>query len=251
MHPIVKITQEEITSLELVKQINLFREQEVNRTELGHNDLLKIIRDEFEEEISLGKISQREYSNSRGQIYPMFVLTISQAKQVLVRESKFVRKSIINYLEVLEEKLKTQVIDFSNPDVVLQIVQNWKDEKSKREQAEKQIKIQSAKIEFIDRVLDTEQKIDIGQCAKILELGFGRNTLFRKLREQGIFFKNKNEPKQFYIDKGYFQLKEMWINSKDGTSIMKLKVLVTQRGLGFLSTQFKSEQKSKILIQIN
>jgi len=38
----------------------------------------------------------------------MFVLTISQAKQVLLRESKFVRKSIINYLEVLEENLNTQ-----------------------------------------------------------------------------------------------------------------------------------------------
>jgi hypothetical protein len=97
------ITQEEITSLELVKQINLFREQEGNRTEVGHNDLLKIIRDEFEEEISLGKISQREYNNSRGQTYPMFVLTISQAKQVLLRESKFVRKlfSILRKIDLV------------------------------------------------------------------------------------------------------------------------------------------------------
>lgn len=38
-----------VTSLELVEQINFFREQEGNKTELGHNDLLKIIRDEFEE----------------------------------------------------------------------------------------------------------------------------------------------------------------------------------------------------------
>ena len=36
----------------------------------------------------------------------MFTLTISQTKQVLVRESRFVRKKIINYLEVLENKLK-------------------------------------------------------------------------------------------------------------------------------------------------
>jgi phage regulator Rha-like protein len=69
---------------------------------------LNIIRDEFEEEISLLKIKEREYNNSRGQTYPMFILTISQAKQVLVRESKFVRKAIISYFEVLEENLNTQ-----------------------------------------------------------------------------------------------------------------------------------------------
>ena len=72
-----------ITSLELLKQINLFRKQDGNRTELGHNDLLKVIRDEFEEEISLGKISQSTYINERGREYPMFILTLSQAKQVL------------------------------------------------------------------------------------------------------------------------------------------------------------------------
>ena len=90
-----------VTSLELVEQINFFREQEGNKTELGHNDLLKIIRDEFEEEISLGKISQSTYKNDRGREYPMFELTFNQARQVLVRESKFVRKHIMSYIEEL------------------------------------------------------------------------------------------------------------------------------------------------------
>lgn len=45
-----------MSSLDLVKKINEFRVLE-NRTELGHNDFLKVIRDEFEEEIGLGKIS--------------------------------------------------------------------------------------------------------------------------------------------------------------------------------------------------
>ena len=94
-----------ITSLELLEEINFFRKQE-DRTELGHNDLLKVIRDEFEDEISLGKISQSTYINSRGKECPMFTLTLPQAKQVLVRESKYVRKAIIKKLEQLENKLK-------------------------------------------------------------------------------------------------------------------------------------------------
>ena len=93
-----------ISSLELVEQINLFRQKD-GKSELGHNDLLKVIRDEFEEEISLGIISQSDYKNDRGQTYPKFDLTISQAKQVLVRESKMVRKAVIAFLEKIESQL--------------------------------------------------------------------------------------------------------------------------------------------------
>lgn len=65
-----------ITSLELVKQINIFRSKEENKSELGHNDLLKIIRDEFEEEISLGKISHTPYTHPQNrQTYPMYKLS--------------------------------------------------------------------------------------------------------------------------------------------------------------------------------
>jgi hypothetical protein len=78
-----------------------FSERKGNRTELGHNDLLKIIRYEFEEEISLQKILESNYKSGRGQTYPMFTLTISEGKQVLLRESKFVRKATISYLQVL------------------------------------------------------------------------------------------------------------------------------------------------------
>jgi hypothetical protein len=103
-----------ISSLELVEQINIFRKED-GKKELGHNDLLKVIRDEFEDEISLGKISHTPYlHNQNGQTYPKFDLTLSQAKQVLVRESKTVRKAVIAYIEKLEQELsapkaKTQI----------------------------------------------------------------------------------------------------------------------------------------------
>lgn len=94
------------------------------------------------------------------------------------------------------------------------------------------------KAELMEKVLDSDERIDIGQSAKILELPFGRNTLFKKLREMGIFFKNKNEPKQEYVQRGYFVLKEKWIdyNNHDGFTV--LKVLVTQKGLEFLADIF-------------
>lgn len=109
MNELIKVgerTQEKITSLELLKQINLFREQEGDRTKLKHKTLLDVIRDEFDEEIGMQKILPTLYKHPQnGQEYPMFELTLSQAKQVLVRESKFVRKAVISYIEKLENAL--------------------------------------------------------------------------------------------------------------------------------------------------
>ena len=95
-----------ITSLELLEQINLFRKQEGNRAELQHKTLLEIIRDEFSEEIDEQKILLISYKDSMNREKPMFELTTAQAKQVLVRESKFVRKAVIHYIEELENRLK-------------------------------------------------------------------------------------------------------------------------------------------------
>ncbi|MFV0579006.1 MAG: hypothetical protein ACK5NU_10115, partial [Fusobacterium ulcerans] len=79
-----------ITSLELLEEINYFRKQEGNRVELRHKDLLEIIRDEFEEEIQERKIPlmfyEVEIGNGAKRKQPMYILTIEQGKQVLVRE---------------------------------------------------------------------------------------------------------------------------------------------------------------------
>ena len=117
-----------ITSLELLEQLNFFREKEYEFksknntltkaeskkgkfTELLHYDFLKIIRDEFEEEINTGKISAVEYKDKKGENRPMFVITLNQAKQLLARESKFVRKAIIEYIEnVFQENLNNEAI---------------------------------------------------------------------------------------------------------------------------------------------
>jgi len=106
------------------------------------------------------------------------------------------------------------------------------------------------KADLMDKVMDTDQKIDIGQAAKILELPFGRNTMFKKLREMKVFFVHKNEPRQEYIDRGYFQLKEKWIDRKNHDGFVVIKILVTQKGLAFLAKKFNVVSDSKILASI-
>ena len=137
------LSKESINSKELLKQINIFREleykeKEANNTlteaqkkrghyiELRHDKLLDIIRDELNIKIDLPKIMETlkekeqlnfepiyidgifvsTYIDKWNRQQPMFILTIDQAKQVLMRESKVVRKAVIQYLNLLEKKIR-------------------------------------------------------------------------------------------------------------------------------------------------
>ena len=132
------LSKESINSKELLKQINYFREleykeKEANNTlteaqkkrghyiELRHDNLLRTIRDEFNiqdnrlnfEEVknkiiptSVEGIFETTYRDNKGEFRTMFILTIDQAKQVLLRESKVVRKAVIQYLNLLEKRIR-------------------------------------------------------------------------------------------------------------------------------------------------
>ena len=100
------------------------------------------------------------------------------------------------------------------------------------EEAKKELEELRPKAKTLDQITADDRLVDMGQAAKILGLDFGRNTLFSYLRFKGIFFKNRNEPKQSYINQGYFEVKEEWIEDK---GYLAVKVYVTQKGLDFLS----------------
>ena len=137
------LSKESINSKELLKQINYFREmeykeKEVNNQlteaqkkrghyiELRHDNLLRTIKDEFNLKIDLLNFEETlkeivkqknepiyvdgifvsTYIDKWNRQQPMFILTIDQAKQVLLRESKAVRKAVVQYLNLLEKRIR-------------------------------------------------------------------------------------------------------------------------------------------------
>ena len=94
------------------------------------------------------------------------------------------------------------------------------------------------KADFADAAFQAEGKVDIGMAAKILKLGFGRNTLFQKLRQVGVFFSNRNEPKQRFVNAGYFEMKEKFIERNSHPGFVVTKILVTQKGLAYINHLF-------------
>jgi anti-repressor protein len=233
----------------------LSKEQKITSREIAeltnkpHNDILKAIRNMCQawENVTGGSFSLSEYTDPSGRTLPMYILNKEECLYIATKFNDEARALLIMRWKKLESNV---IIDFTDPLAVLSLAQNWADEQQKRLLAEKQIKVLEAKTELMDRVLDADEKIDIGQAAKILELPFGRNTLFEKLREKGVFFKNKNEPKQEFVQRGFFQLKEKFIERNNHEGFVVLKVLVTQKGLEFLANLFKPEPTSKTLALI-
>ena len=140
-------------------------------------------------------------------LYEVFM----QSRKPIAREFKKEIKLMLNTIRrhgiyATPEKLYELL---AKPESMVSVLTELQKEQALRCDAERQVRELRPKAELMERGLDCDEMIDIGQTAKILELPFGRNTLFIKLREKGIFFKHRNEPKQEYIDRGYFTLKSI------------------------------------------
>ena len=96
--------KETVTSRELLEQINMFREQE-GKPKMKHKTLLDIIRKELYKEINEQKLLPISYTDTKNRKKPMFTLTFSQGKRVLLRESPTVRQAVIEYIEKLENAI--------------------------------------------------------------------------------------------------------------------------------------------------
>lgn len=153
------------------------------------------------------------------------------------KEAAQFKEQFIEAFNKMEIELKQLTIlpNFSNP---AEAARAWAEQYEQKQIAEDRVKQLSPKAELADRLIDTETRVDIGQAAKLLKLPFGRNTFFKSLREIGIFFKARNEPKQEYIERGYFQLFMTVIPTQNHGDLSVTKIIVTQKGLSWLAKTF-------------
>ena len=113
------------------------------------------------------------------------------------------------------------------------------------EQIEQQtalIEAQKPKVDFYEAVTGSNDTIDIGAVAKVLNIkGFGRNNLFEFLRNKNILMQN-NQPFATFVDRGYFRVVESKYNKPDGSSHINLKTVVYQKGLDYIRKLLETEK---------
>ena len=137
-----------------------------------------------------------------------------------------------------------------NPDTLMQLAQNLKDEQEKRKALEQQIESQKPAVLFTGAVETSKTSILIGELAKMLKqngVNIGQNRLFAWMREKGYLIKRKgtdyNMSTQRSMDMGLFEIKETTINNPDGSIKISKTPKVTGKGQVYFINLFLNKEE--------
>ena len=139
--------------------------------------------------------------------------------------------------EVIPQIRKTG--SYHAPKTYAEALRRLADEAEKMEALQKQNQLMQPKAEFFDAVTDSKTAIPLGDVAKILDMGIGRNKLFEFLRQKSILTYD-NRPYQKYIDAGYFRVIEQKYEV-NGEVRINIKTLVFQKGIDWIRKQLLKE----------
>lgn len=167
----------------------------------------------------------------------MFVLTLSQAKQVLVRESKFVRKHVIAYIEELEKQRGKVKLPQTYKEALLELVAKLEEnEKLQLENTQQKQVIGELqpKATYYDLILSSVDCLTITQIAK--DYGMSGHQLNQFLADQKIQYKQSRQWLLYsnYHREGYTKSETVSITYKDGSTGSVLHTKWTQKGRLFL-----------------
>lgn len=124
----------------------------------------------------------------------------------------------------------------ADPDFGIRLLTQLKEERAKAKAAEEELERNKPLIDFATGVGESNTLIDMGEMAKLLcHNGFkiGRNKLFDFLRDQKVILKKKPVPYQEYVNRGYFELREINV-ARWGEPHYETKTLVTGTGQQFI-----------------
>lgn len=153
-------------------------------------------------------------------------LTIDMAKEIAMLQRTAKGKEVREYFISVEKQ-------FNSPEAVMAralIIAN-----RQLEIKDYLIAEMKPKAAFYDVVADAKNAISMREAAKVIGIqGLGQNKLFQLLREKKLLMSD-NQPYQEYINRGYFRTIEQSYTKPDGTVLVNIKTLVTQRGLDYIS----------------
>ncbi|ELY3993614.1 phage antirepressor KilAC domain-containing protein [Escherichia coli] len=218
-------TGDTIDSQTLLKMVNEARKL-CGEPLVRNNKFIEKVVDELEGETYTKSVGRKNGAN-----IDIITMTFKQALRVAARESKAVRRSLIDKLEELQQaNSPTPSIPQTLPEA-LRLAAELAEQKM---QLEQQLVAAAPKVDFADRV-SAANGILIGNFAKVV--GLKQNALFSWLRQNGIlmaFGARKNVPRQQYINAGYFTVKEVVLDDENGYQI-RLTPQLTGKGQQWLT----------------
>ena len=228
MNELIKITETNGKKVVSARELHAFLELDKSqisrwlKTNITNNDFLEMWVDYTRFDIDV-----------EGQYVADYAITIDTAKRLALKSNSKKGEDIRTYFIECEKQLLSKQLPQSYKEALIALI----GEVERRELAEQLNQENAPKVAVYELAMSSNSTIDIGEFARVSQLGYGRNTLFKKLRDMGILMKN-NVPYQNYITDGYFTCIEIPITVSQQTEI-KIKTLVTQKGVDYLIKKLK------------
>ena len=186
----------------------------------------------------LGRTQEAIFINESG----LYSLILSSKKEESKKFKHWVTSEILPSIRKHGAYMTDLTIEklVGNPDMLIQLATQLKEERQARKEAEMKFHQNKPLIDFATTVADKSDCITIGETAKLINnenINVGRNRLFRFLKEQKILMDN-NLPYQIYIDKQYFEVREIVKKTSYGEKVF-LQTLVTGKGQIFIVQKVK------------
>lgn len=196
-------------------------------------------------------IQAMTYVNESGLYSLIFGSKLESARQF----KKWVTSDILPSIRKHGGYLTPQKIEDAllNPDVLIRLATDLKEERQKRLEAERAKMIaektnaeNAPKVMFADAIIASNTSCLVGELAKILtQNGYkiGQNRLFRWLRENDYLGKHgerRNIPNQQYVEQGLFELKKGVHSGNDGVMRTTVTPKVTTKGQQYFINKFLS-----------
>lgn len=219
----------------------------------------------FNRQIQYGFVEDQDYTGCKvfnalaNQQLTDYALTIDTAKEIAMIQRSEKGKQARQYFIECEKQLKSQQskssqIDLSNPETVLKLAQNWKEEHDRRKAAEHQAQIlleqntlqeeqlqkQAPKVNYVDKVLTSKTTYPITLIAK--ELGMTAVKLNKLLHEKGVQYKYCGSWLLYakYDHKGYTKTKTTMFMGNHGEERTTVQTVWTELGRAFIHSLLKN-----------
>lgn len=178
--------------------------------------------------------------------YGLYNLVLASRKKEAKQFKRWITHEVLPIIRKHGAYMTEEVTQkaLSDPDFLIQLATNLKEERAKRQLAEAEKQRNKPKIVFAESCEVAENNILIGELAKRFKqngINIGQNRLFEWLRNNGYLGKNGNRynlPTQYSMDLGLFEVKTRTVNNADGTIRMTYTPMVTGKGQIYFTNKF-------------
>lgn len=216
-------------------------------TILGYSDSQAMTRRLDEDESMTDKLSGMNMNSTLINESGLYNAVLGSNKPQAKQFKKWVTSEVLPSIRKHGAYMTDNTIEkaLMDPDFLIKLATNLKEEKYKRLEAEKKIEIDRPKVIFADALEVSNNTILVGELAKLLNqngIDIGQNRLFNKLRKTNYLCSSgerKNLPTQRSMDLGLFEIKKRTINNADGSVRVTTTTKVTGKGQIYFVNKFK------------